>query len=131
MVFDADRAGEARETDSARLRRAYVLGAIGKKLRKINAIASGEYVCADPNAKDRTSSPRQRHPHVVDRPEHFVALRDVDTVDSDQLPPDKTGFRRSVEICGRAESQRPISSHRQDPRDEREARGGRLRLIRP
>src|SRR5205085_12622726 len=73
--LDSQRTSKAGITDPAILRRADVLGAVGKELGKRDPIAAAEDVSSDADPEDGSCRPSDRKPHILDCAEDFVALR--------------------------------------------------------
>src|SRR5258705_8775530 len=95
MEFNPGRCSEAGKADSARLGSAYVLRAVGKKLRERNSVAADERMPAETDPKLGTPRPRQRQSHVVDRAEDLVVLSHINCVGDQiahRLSPDKPRF---------------------------------------
>src|SRR5258706_15210178 len=94
MPLEPNRCGEPSITDAVRLRRADEFGAVGKKLRESNSIASREDMTPNPDTKSRAVRPCQRESHVIDRPEHLILLSQCDRIGrtADRLRPPETGL---------------------------------------
>src|SRR5690349_12067409 len=102
MILEAYRCCYAGVTDSADLRVADVLGAIGVQLRQPYPITAREDVTTNANAERRSARPRQRQSDVVDRPEYVVAFRHHDSIGigANHFFPLETRLERAIEKGG-------------------------------